>query len=88
MLRDPFLKGLRDQLRPLVLWVVGIAFYVALLMSIYPSIRGSAKALQGYIDHLPAAVKPRRRLQGLWMATLTTQLQPSLVSRMRTSPSL
>jgi ABC-2 type transport system permease protein len=57
MLRDPFLKGLRDQLRPLLLWVVGIAFYVALLMSIYPSIRGSAKALQGYIDHLPAAVK-------------------------------
>ena len=57
MLRDPFLKGLRDQLRPLLLWALGIAFYVALLMSIYPSIRGSAKALQGYIDHLPEAVK-------------------------------
>ncbi len=57
MLRDPFLKGLRDQLRPLILWVVGVAFYVALLMSIYPSIRGSAKALQGYIQNMPAAVK-------------------------------
>jgi len=57
MLRDPFLKGLRDQLRPLLLWGIGIAFYVALLMSIYPSIRGSAKALQGYIDNLPAAVR-------------------------------
>ena len=57
MLRDAFTKGLRDQARPLLLWVVGVAFYVALLMSIYPSIRGSAHALQGYIDHLPSAVK-------------------------------
>jgi len=57
MLRNPFAKGLRDQVRPLTMWVVGVAFYVALLMSIYPSIRGSAKALQGYIDNLPAAVK-------------------------------
>jgi ABC-2 type transport system permease protein len=57
MLRDPFFKGLRDQLRPLVMWAAGVAFYVALLMSIYPSIRGSAKALQGYIQNLPAAVK-------------------------------
>jgi ABC-2 type transport system permease protein len=57
MLRDAFTKGLRDQARPLLMWVVGVAFYVALLMSIYPSIRGSAKSLQGYIDNLPAAVK-------------------------------
>jgi ABC-2 type transport system permease protein len=57
MLRDPFLKGLRDQLRPLAMWVAGVAFYVALLMSIYPSIKGSAKALQGYVSNLPAAVK-------------------------------
>ena len=57
MLRDAFTKGLRDQARPLLLWVVGVAFYVALLMSIYPSIRGSARALQGYIDNLPSAVK-------------------------------
>ena len=39
MLRDPFFKGLRDQLRPLAMWVAGVAFYVALLISIYPSIR-------------------------------------------------
>jgi ABC-2 type transport system permease protein len=57
MLTDPFRKGLRDQLRPLAMWVAGVAFYVALLISIYPSIRGSAGALQGYIDNLPAAVR-------------------------------
>ena len=57
MLRNAFTKGLRDQGRPLLLWTVGVAFYVALLMAIYPSIRGSAKALQGYIDNLPTAVK-------------------------------
>ena len=57
MLRNAFLKGLRDQARPLLMWVVGVAFYVGLLMSIYPSIRGSANSLQGYIDNLPAAVR-------------------------------
>ncbi len=57
MLRDAFFKGLRDQLRPLIMWAAGVAFYVALLMSIYPSIRHSAGALQGYINNLPAAVR-------------------------------
>jgi ABC-2 type transport system permease protein len=57
MLRDPFFKGLRDQARPLLMWAIGVAFYVALLMSIYPSIRHSAGSLQGYINNLPAAVR-------------------------------
>jgi ABC-2 type transport system permease protein len=57
VLRDPFFKGLRDVARPLAMWIAGVAFYVALLLSIYPSIRKSASALQGYIDNLPAAVK-------------------------------
>ena len=57
MLRSAFTKGLRDQARPLLMWAIGVAFYVALLMAIYPSIRGSAKSLQGYISNLPAAVK-------------------------------
>jgi ABC-2 type transport system permease protein len=57
MLRNAFLKGLRDQGRPLLMWAVGVAFYVALLMAVYPSIRKSASALQGYIDNLPAAVR-------------------------------
>ena len=42
MLRNAFAKGLRDQARPLLMWVIGVAFYVALLISIYPSIRRSA----------------------------------------------
>jgi len=57
MLRNAFFKSLRDQTRPLVMWVMGVAFYVALLMSVYPSIRRSAGALQGYINNLPSAVR-------------------------------
>ena len=53
MLSNAFSKSLRDQTRPLLLWVIGVAFYVALLMSIYPSIRHSAGSLQGYINSLP-----------------------------------
>jgi ABC-2 type transport system permease protein len=57
MLRDPFLKGLRDQLRPFVMWAAGVVFYVALLISIYPSIRKSAGAIQEYVQNMPEAVK-------------------------------
>jgi ABC-2 type transport system permease protein len=57
MLHDPFLKSLRDQARGLIVWVIGIAFYVALLMSVYPSVRDSAGQLQGYVDNLPEAFR-------------------------------
>ena len=57
MLRDPFLKGLRDQLRPLVMWSAGVAFYVALLISIYPSIRKSAGAIHEYVKNMPEGIK-------------------------------
>lgn len=57
MLSNAFFKSLRDQARPLIMWVIGVAFYVALLISIYPSIRHSAASLQGYIDSLPATIR-------------------------------
>lgn len=57
MLRDAFFKSLRDQIRPLMKWVIGVAFYIALLMAIYPSIRHSAGQLQGYVHSLPAAIR-------------------------------
>lgn len=57
MLHDPFLKSLRDQARGLIVWVIGVAFYVALLMSVYPSVRDSAGQLQGYVDNLPEAFR-------------------------------
>ena len=57
MLRDPFLKGLRDQLRSLVVWGAGVVFYVALLISIYPSIRKSAGAINEYVQNMPEAVR-------------------------------
>jgi ABC-2 type transport system permease protein len=57
MLRDVFSKSLRDEIRPLLKWVIGVALYVALLMAIYPSIRHSAKSLQGHVHSLPAAIR-------------------------------
>jgi ABC-2 type transport system permease protein len=57
MLRDPFLKGLRDQLRSLALWAAGVVFYVALLISIYPSIRESAGAINEYVKNMPEAIR-------------------------------
>jgi ABC-2 type transport system permease protein len=57
MLRDSFLKALRDQMRNLLMWGVGVVAYVALLMSVYPSIKKSAGPLQGYVDNLPAALR-------------------------------
>ncbi len=57
MLRDAFLKGLRDQLRPFAMWAAGVAFYVALLISIYPSIRKSAGAIQEYVKNMPEAIR-------------------------------
>ncbi len=57
MLRDPFLKSLRDQTRALILWAAGVAFYVALLISIYPSIRKSAGAINEYVRNMPEAVR-------------------------------
>ena len=39
------------------MWSAGVAFYVALLISIYPSIRKSAGALQEYVQNMPAGVK-------------------------------
>ena len=57
MLRDIFTKAVRDQRRTLFMWSAGVVAYIALLMSIYPSIRHSAGQLQGYIDSLPQAIR-------------------------------
>jgi ABC-2 type transport system permease protein len=57
VLRDPFLKSLRDQARGLLIWVIGITAYVALLVAAYPSVRDSAGQLQDYFDNLPEAFR-------------------------------
>lgn len=57
MLRDPFLKGLRDQRRSLAIWVVSVSCYVVMMCSLFPSIRESAGDLQGYIDSMPEAFR-------------------------------
>lgn len=57
MLRNPFVKSLRDQARGLLIWSLSIAAYVALLIAVYPSIAKSADDLQGYLDNLPEAFR-------------------------------
>jgi ABC-2 type transport system permease protein len=39
------------------MWAAGVAFYVALLISIYPSIRKSAGAIQEYVQNMPEAIR-------------------------------
>ncbi|HOT24447.1 MAG TPA: ABC transporter permease subunit [Thermoleophilia bacterium] len=57
MLRDPFLKGLRDQRRSLAIWAASVSCYVVMMCSLFPSIRESAGDLQGYIDSMPEAFR-------------------------------
>jgi ABC-2 type transport system permease protein len=57
VLSSIFAKGIRDQRRSLLAWVVGIAAYVAMLCAIYPAVRRSAGGLDQYIQNLPAAFR-------------------------------
>ena len=57
MLSSMFAKGIRDQGRSLLAWVLGIAAYVALLCAIYPAVYKSAGSLDQYIQNLPAAFR-------------------------------
>lgn len=50
-------KSLSDQTRSLVAWGIGLASLVAMYAAFYPSVRDSAGALQGYLEHMPDAVK-------------------------------
>ncbi len=49
-------KTLRDQARSLLAWVIGIALLVAIYAAFYPSVRDSAAAFRGYLQHLPRAI--------------------------------
>src|SRR5512136_2236331 len=57
MLRDSFLKGLRDLRRSFPLWAAGVAVLPIWLVLMYPSVQRSAADVQRYVDNLPEAFK-------------------------------
>jgi len=56
MLHSVFLKTLRDLRRGFVWWSVGLAGMSALMVSVYPTVRGNA-ALNKLVQNYPAALK-------------------------------
>jgi ABC-2 type transport system permease protein len=57
MLGTVFSKTLRDQRRSYVWWLAGFVGTVLMYAAIWPTIEGSAGALQEYIDNLPEAFR-------------------------------
>jgi ABC-2 type transport system permease protein len=53
MLGGVFLKGLRDNVRALLWWSLGLCALVAMECAIYPSVRRSAAGLNQYVNNLP-----------------------------------
>ncbi len=56
MLRDVFLKSLRDLRRSFAWWTVGLAGYVALIASVYPTVRDNPD-LEKLVESYPEALK-------------------------------
>ena len=57
MLRNVFLKSLRDQGKGLLWWSLGVGGYVALMMLFYPTVRNSADLINSYMEVWPDAFK-------------------------------
>jgi ABC-2 type transport system permease protein len=53
MLRNVFLKTLRDRRRSLIGWTIGLASTVAFVSAFYPTIRGSAADFEELIETIP-----------------------------------
>lgn len=56
MLRSVFLKSLRDVRKSFLWWALGLAGLVALMVSVYPSVRGNA-GLNKLVKDYPEALK-------------------------------
>jgi len=56
VLRDVFLKSLRDLRRSFAWWTVGLAGYVALIASVYPTVRDNPD-LEKLVESYPEALK-------------------------------
>jgi ABC-2 type transport system permease protein len=56
VLRDVFLKSLRDLRRSFAWWTIGLAGYVALIASVYPTVRDNPD-LEKLVESYPEALK-------------------------------
>lgn len=56
MLRNVFLKSLRDLRRSFAWWTIGLAGYVALIASVYPTVRDNPD-LEKLVESYPEALK-------------------------------
>jgi ABC-2 type transport system permease protein len=63
MAAELFRRGLRDHRRALAGWCVGIAGYVALIASVFPSIQGSPE-LNNLVENYPEVLKSLFGLTG------------------------
>lgn len=57
MLRNAFLKGLRDMRRSFPWWVVGVAVMPILVGLLYPSLEKASAEMQGYVEAMPEAFR-------------------------------
>lgn len=57
MLRNVFLKTLRDQRLALVGWTVGVVLAVMLIAALYPSVRDSAAEFSRLLEQLPRGLR-------------------------------
>jgi ABC-2 type transport system permease protein len=57
MLRNLFLKELRDQRWSLLLWSLSLIGYVLVMCAVYPTIAESQTQLEQFIDSMPPAFK-------------------------------
>ena len=57
MLRNVFLKTLRDRRRSLIWWTVGLVAFVASTVAFWPTVEDSAAELNRLVEDLPAALR-------------------------------
>lgn len=55
MLRNVWLRSLRDQRNSLFWWAIGISSYVAFCFAFYPSMVASAEQMNAYLEAMPEA---------------------------------
>jgi ABC-2 type transport system permease protein len=57
MLRNVFLKTLRDRRRSLIGWALGLLGFVAFVLAFYPTIRDSADQFSRLLESIPPALR-------------------------------
>ncbi len=57
MLKNVFLKTIKDQFKPVFFWGIGFVAMVALYIALWPSIKESAAEIQAYIEKMPEAFR-------------------------------